>query len=326
MTDDAIQIHPATDEDRETVTRVFDTANPAWATSAAQYRRSPRPEPTNGICVVAERAGQVVGAARANEALEGLLPRPGTFSARVAVDPCAVAQGVGSRLWAALREWLGAQPHGKEVLSWTDRDDERTVAIAAHWHFNRRPGSIEDPADLSGNEPWAWNYELKLDPDRTEPPTSGPPGVTISPLASVLDDPPLVASLHAAHEECRADVPAWEPYEPRPLEKFILTQQQRLSDGGFGIVAHRNGHVLAGTFGERSAFVPMVHNDFTMVRRSARGQRLALTVKRRLIEDAIAGGIERITTEVRTDNKPMLAVNATLGFRRIAMRQLSREL
>ena len=34
--------------------------------------------------------------------------------------------------------------------------------------------------------------------------------------------------------------------------------------------------------------------------------------------------VERITTEVRTDNGPMLAINATLGFRRIAMRQLTR--
>jgi RimJ/RimL family protein N-acetyltransferase len=84
--------------------------------------------------------------------------------------------------------------------------------------------------------------------------------------------------------------------------------------------------VLAGTFAERAAFVPLVHNDFTMVRRSARGQRLALTVKRCLIEEAARANIQQITTEVRTDNKPMLAVNATLGFRRIAMRQLSQEL
>jgi GNAT superfamily N-acetyltransferase len=326
VTPDAIRIRPATDDDREALTRVFDTANPAWATSAAQYRRGPRPEPTNGISVVAERAGQIVGAARSNEALEGLLPRPGMFSARVAVDPCAVGQRVGSRLWATLREWLGAQSHRKEVFSWADRDDQRTVAIAAHWHFSRRPGSIEDPADLNGDEPWAWNHELKLDPDRIEPPTGAPPGITISPLADVLGDRPLVESLHEAHEECRADVPAWEPYEPIPLQEFIVTQQQRLADGGFGIVAHRNGEVLAGTFAERSAFVPTVHNDFTMVRRSTRGQGLALTVKRRLIEEATAEGIQRITTEVRTDNKPMLAVNAALGFRRIAVRHLSREL
>ena len=256
MTADAIRVRPATDNDPENVTRVFDVANPAWATRSAQYGQAPRPAPTNGICVVAERAGLVVGAARGNEALEGLLPRPGTFSARVAVDPCAMAQGVGSRLWATPREWLGAQSHGKEVLSWMDRDDERTVAIAAHWHFNRRPGSIEDPADLSGDEPWAWNYELKLGPGRTEPPTSGPAGLTISPLTTVLDGPPLVASLHEPHEECRADVPAWETYEPRPLQEFILTQQQRLSDGGFGIVAHCNGEVLAGTFAEREHFRP----------------------------------------------------------------------
>ena len=75
---------------------------------------------------------------------------------------------------------------------------------------------------------------------------------------------------------------------------------------------------------EGAAFVPMIHNDFTMVRRTDRGQRLALGVKSRLIRDAASRGLERITTEVRTDNGPMLAINATLGFRRIAMRQLTR--
>jgi RimJ/RimL family protein N-acetyltransferase len=59
-----------------------------------------------------------------------------------------------------------------------------------------------------------------------------------------------------------------------------------------------------------------------MVRRSASGQGLALAIKSRLIHEAAAAGIEHITTEVRTDNHAMLAVNATLGFRRIAMRQL----
>jgi L-amino acid N-acyltransferase YncA len=130
------------------------------------------------------------------------------------------------------------------------------------------------------------------------------------------------ASLHEAHEECRADVPAWEPYEPKPRSSFDTAQRERLQDGGAGLVAHRSGDVLAATFAQRAAFVPMFHNDFTMVRRSARGQRLAQTIKRRLIDEAAAAGIERITTEVRTDNHPMLAINATLGFRRIALRHL----
>lgn len=325
MTDAPLRIRPATDNDRRTVTRIFDTANPAWATSAAQYRRA-RPEPANGIWVVAELAGRVVGAARGNEALEGLLPRPGAFSVRVAVDPCVAGQGVGGRLWSTLREWLGAQPHSQGVLSWADRDDERAVAVAAHWQFDRRPGSIEDPTDLNGDEAWAWNYELDLGGHGADLPTGCPAAVAISPLVDLLDDRRLMASLHEAHEECRADVPAWEPYEPRPLQKFFAIQRQRLADGGFGVIAHRNGEVLAATFAERAAFVPMAHNDFTMVRRAVRGQKLALAVKRRLIQEAVVANIQRITTEVRTDNKPMLAVNATLGFRRIAMRHLSREL
>jgi GNAT superfamily N-acetyltransferase len=244
----------------------------------------------------------------------------------VAVDPCAAAQGVGSRLWAALREWLASQHQRKEVLSWADRDDQRTVAVAAHWEFERRAGSIEDPADLKADEAWAWTYELQLGGLEKEAPIASPPRVSISPLPDVLADRRLLASLHEAHEECRGDVPAWETYEPKPLQYFIDTQQQRLADGGFAVIAHRDNEVLAATFAERAAFVPMVHNDFTMVRRSARGNGLAMAIKRRLISEAAATGIERITTEVRTDNKPMLAVNATLGFRRIAMRHLCCEL
>ena len=323
MTDPDFTIRLATSADREAITRLFDTANPAWATSAAQYRAGPRPEPTNGLAVVAEDDSRIVGAGRANEALEGLLPQPGTFSARVAVDPNLLGRGVGSRVWNALKEWLDPQPV-KEVLSWADRDDDRTVAIATHWRFTRRPGSIEDPSDLDDGEPWAWNYELDLKEHPGAEPIRVPADVTISPLHEILQDPTLAASLHEAHEESRADVPAWETYEPRPLAAFVASQNERLDDGGLGIVAHRNDEVLAATFAERAAFVPMVHNDFTMVRRSARGQCLGLSVKNLLITQAAAVGFERITTEVRTDNHPMQAINAALGFRRIAMRQLSR--
>jgi predicted GNAT superfamily acetyltransferase len=88
-------------------------------------------------------------------------------------------------------------------------------------------------------------------------------------------------------------------------------------------VLHRKAEVLAGTFVQRAAFVPVVHNDFTMVRRSARGQRLALGLKRRLLDQLEKDGLERVTTEVRTDNPAMLAVNTSLGFRRIGMRHIT---
>jgi RimJ/RimL family protein N-acetyltransferase len=199
------------------------------------------------------------------------------------------------------------------------------VAIASHWGFHRQPGSVENPDDLEAAEPWAWDYELRLAPTHDLDPTNGtplPPAVTVSPLAAVLNDRQLSASLHEAHEECRTDVPAWEPHEPKPHSDFVRAQQERLEDGGGGLIAHRRGQVLAATFADRAAFVPILHNDFTMVHRSARGQHLALAIKSRLVHEAARTGIERITTEVRTDNHPMLAINATLGFRRIAMRHL----
>ena len=326
MNDTKTLIRQACQDDREAVTWTFDAANPAWATSAAQYRLGPRRPPANGMEIVAESDGRIVGAARVNEALEGLLPRPGTYSARVAVDPRVQDQGIGGRLWNAIREWLEPQAP-QEVLSWADHDDHRSMAVAAGWSFARRAGSIEDPEDLEDGEPWAWNYELALTSGTghlSGATPSSPVGITLLPLEDVLDDPHLSASLHQTHEDCRSDVPAWESYQPVPYADFARTQRRRLADGGIGLVAHRNGEILAATFGERAAFVPMLHNDFTMVRRSARGQRLGLVVKNRLITEAAAAGIERITTEVRTDNQPMQAINAALGFRRIAMRHLSR--
>ena len=321
-----IQIRPAIDADREAVTRIFDAADPAWATSTAEYRRGPKPPPTNGIMLLAELGAQPVGAARASEALDGLIPRPGTFGARIAVLPDAEGRGIGRQLWNAIRQWLDPQTP-TEISSWADHDDHRSVAIAATWGFERRPGSIEEPADLTDDQPWAWDYELRLDPERiggSSDRAAVSQAVSLSPLEEVLDDPALCASLHEGHEECRWDVPSWETYEEVGVSDFIKTQAERLADGGAGIVAHRNREVLAATFADRAAFVPMIHNDFTMVRRHARGQQLALAVKTRLLRDVARLGIERVTTEVRTDNHPMLAVNRTLGFRRIAMRQLTR--
>src|SRR5207302_9925940 len=100
-------------------------------------------------------------------------------------------------------------------------------------------------------------------------------------------------------------------------------ERERIRDGGSGLVLHRKAEVLAGTFVQRAAFVPVVHNDFTMVRRSARGQRLALGLKLHLLDQLEKDGLERVTTEVRTDNPAMLAVNRTLGFRRIGMRHIA---
>ena len=322
-----ITLRQGADADLETVTRIFDVANPSWATSAAHWRRqsATRIAPANGIVILAEDHGRMVGAARANEALEGLLPQPGTFSARVAVDPGAAGYGVGSLLWRAVSDWISGQSP-TQINSWCDRDDERTAAIAAHWGFERRNGSLETPEDLDTDQPWAWNYELRLDSScrAGDENMSAPlPRATVTPLPEIMEDAALAASLYESYEECRADVPAWEPYQPGRRSDFIKAQHERLQHGGLGLVAHHNGEVLAATFAERAAFVPMIHNDFTMVRRSARGQRMALGLKSRLIREAASCGLQRITTEVRSDNGPMLAINATLGFRQIAMRQLT---
>jgi GNAT superfamily N-acetyltransferase len=319
-------IRDATRHDVDAEARVFNLANRPWATSIEQHRhqRSNDGIPPNGVRVVAEEGGTIVGVARSNEALEGLLPQPGMFSARVAVVPHAAGRGVGRHLWANLAHWINArQP--RQVISWADRDDSRSLEVAEHWGFTRRPGTIETPQELGNAEAWPWRYELRLDTlelDSIHHHTALPADVEVHGLAEVVEDEELLASLHEAHEECRTDVPSWEAYHPMTKPDFEKAQRQRVADGGIGLVAHRRDQVLAATFAERLAFVPDLHSDFTMVRRSARGRRLAMTLKSHLITRAAALGVERITTEVRSDNTPMLVINRALGFHRLAMRHL----
>jgi mycothiol synthase len=271
---------------------------------------------------VSKPASSTSPAARARAWRSGVLTV--TFSARVAVHPDAAGRGVGRCLWAKLTEWILPQ-HPRQIPSWADKSDCHSLAVADHWGFTRRPGTIEATEDLQNAEPWPWRYELRLDSlhlDSVLDHAVLPADVECHTLAEVVDDADLVASLHEAHEECRTDVPSWEPYQTMTKQDFEKSQRQRLVDGGFGLVAHRRRQVLAATFAEGMAFVPDLHNDFTMVHRSVRGQHLAVTLKARLITSALTLGFERITTEVRSDNAPMLAVNETLGFRRIAMRHL----
>lgn len=328
MSHRTLLIRAATEADVDAFARVFDLATPSWATSVALHRRrrAAPSTPANGIRLVATEAGEVVGAARANEALEALLPQPGLFNAKVAVAPGATGRGIGSALFAEVAAWIAAQGT-RQVASWADLDDRRSLAIASHWGFGRRPDSVESPADLSDGEAWAWDYCLPLDA-LGAPALAAlavlPGGVAVCDLAECLADGRLLASLHEAHEECRADVPSWEAHQPTALADFAEAQRQRLADGGAGLVAHEEGVVLAATFADRAAFVPVLDTDFTMVRPRARGRRLGLSLKARLAAWALAEGFEAITTEVRSDNPPMLAINAALGFRRIAMRHLVR--
>ena len=156
---------------------------------------------------------------------------------------------------------LDRRPVTGQINSWCDRADQRTVKIAAHWGFERRNESIETPEDLDPDQPWAWNYELRLDSGchaDTEDVPALPPNVAVSRLGEVLDDADLAASLHEGYEECRSDVPAWEPYKPGRRSDFVKAQHERLQQGGVGLVAHRNGDVVAATFAEGAAFVRMI--------------------------------------------------------------------
>ena len=70
---------------------------------------------------------------------------------------------MGTRRGRSRASGRSRRGHGpKEVISWADLDDNRSLAVACHWGFQRRPGSVEGPDDLEDGEAWAWNYSLYL--------------------------------------------------------------------------------------------------------------------------------------------------------------------
>ena len=91
-------------------------------------------------------------------------------------------------------------------------------------------------------------------------------------------------------------------------------------DGGVTLVAVRSGDdtskaVLGASAAEPVAFVPAAFVDWTVVRRTDRRRGIGRMLKAALALWAAERGIDRLDTEVTSDNTAMIAVNASVGYR-----------
>ncbi|HEV3364698.1 MAG TPA: GNAT family N-acetyltransferase, partial [Acidimicrobiia bacterium] len=72
---------------------------------------------------------------------------------------------------------------------------------------------------------------------------------------------------------------------------------------------------LGASAAEPVAFVPAAFVDWTVVRRSERRRGIGRMLKAAMALWAAERGIERLDTEVTSDNLAMIAVNAGIGYR-----------
>jgi GNAT superfamily N-acetyltransferase len=308
-------IRAAVDSDLDAIVRVHNRARPLLADTVAALRARRAAgvglsDDVAWIRLVAEIDGAVVATGRAIEASAGPVAEPGVVYAGIEVDPDVAGQGVGRALFEQVRVWaqaLGA--HRLRCL--VDLDDERSVAITRRWGFS--------PSD--SEEPPSWNYALDVSRvDRARLKAMLLPDVDVVPLATRFDDDAFCRAVHEVHDEGRADIPSTEPFPATVYEDWRAGELRRSGDGGVTLVAVRRSDdtdkaVLGASAAEPVAFVPAAFVDWTVVRRSERRRGIGRMLKAALALWAAERGIDRLDTEVTSDNTAMIAVNAGVGYR-----------
>jgi GNAT superfamily N-acetyltransferase len=318
-------IRAAVDSDLDAIVRVHNRARPLLADTVAALRARRTAgvglsDDVPWIRLVAEVDGAVVATGRAIEASAGPVAEPGVVYVGIEVDPDVAGRGIGHVLFEQVRVW--AQALGAERLRClVDLDDERSVAITRGWGFT--PSEAEEPP--------RWNYALDVSRlDRGRLKAMFLPGVDVVPLATRFDDDAFCRAVHEVHDEGRADIPSTEPFPATAYEDWRAGELRRAGDGGVTLVACRTGDavlpggtpeppgdkaVLGASAAEPVAFVPAAFVDWTVVRRSERRRGVARMLKAALALWAAERGIDRLDTEVTSDNTAMIAVNAGVGYR-----------
>jgi mycothiol synthase len=309
-------IRAAVDSDLDAIVRLHNRARPPIADTVAALRARrvagvALRDDVPWIRLVAELNGEVVGTGRAIEASGGPVPEPGVVYAGIEVDPDVTGQGIGRALFEQVRVW--AQAFGADRLRClVDLDDERSTTITRRWGFS--PSDSEDPP--------RWNYVLDVSHvERNRLTEMLLPGVEVVPLATRFDDEAFCRAVHEVHDEGRADIPSTEPFPATVYEDWRAGELRRSGDGGVTLVAVRAGDgdpakaVLGASAAEPVAFVPAAFVDWTVVRRSERRRGIGRMLKAALALWAAERGIDRLDTEVTSDNEAMISVNASVGYR-----------
>jgi GNAT superfamily N-acetyltransferase len=308
-------IRAAVDSDLDAIVRVHNRARPLLADTVAALRQRRAAgvalsDAVPWIKLVAEVDGEIVATGRAIEASGGPVPEPGVVYVGIEVDPDVAGRSVGHQLFEQVKVW--AEAIGAERLRClVDLDDERSAAVVRGWGF--LPAEAEEPP--------RWNYVLEVPRlERARLIDMLLPDVEVVPLATRFDDDTFCRAVHEVHDEGRADIPSTEPFPATVYEDWRAGELRRAGDGGVTLVACRTGDetdkaVLGASAAEPVAFVPAAFVDWTVVRRSERRRGIGRMLKAAVALWAAERGIDRLDTEVTSDNVAMIAVNASVGYR-----------
>jgi GNAT superfamily N-acetyltransferase len=218
----------------------------------------------------------------------------------VGVRPDARRRGHGSALAELVEHRLRDTGH-REGIVWTDDDDGAGFAERHGFHeVRRKPVSVLhlDKADL--------------------PPLAVPEGVVLAPLVDLAD---RLRELHALAMSAHADDPA-DPLDAEQTFEDWLRDDLGVPDLDFrgSVVAIVDGRLAALAFVAWDG-AGRAENAFTGTGPAHRGHGLATLVKLSTLHWARGRGIREIWTGNDSENAPMLAINAKLGYEPAGIRR-----
>ncbi|GHJ38622.1 GNAT family N-acetyltransferase [Streptomyces sp. TS71-3] len=242
--------------------------------------------------LIAEEEGEAVGVATVNVAHDS--PEPGIGNANIYVHPERRGRGAGSALLRVAEDHLAA--HGvRKVFSWV-LDEPANHAFAERRGFQRRRPSRFLRLDLTGTLP---------------PRAAVPDGVELRSGADFAADPRPVFALDA---ETIRDEPSDVDMEFTQYEQWLAdTWRHPLTSPELTTVALVDGEPAAFTLGRTDG--TRYGTMMTGTARRFRGRGLARLCKTDALHRARAAGCTDAYTGNDADNGPMLAVNASCGYR-----------
>lgn len=230
--------------------------------------------------------------------------KPGDYPVLVLVDPEYRRQGLGAQLLPLIEQH--AREQGAETLSSTVKDDEpASIAWAEKYGYAQYRHTFQSTLDLAGFDPAPFAGVI---------PAVEASGIRFTTLAERSDEP-FVRAVADLMTKTHLDIPGNESSEQsyEAWESWYLKHKDARLDG---IIVALDGDRVAGVTALRKEGAEgNWYTNYTGVHRDYRGRQIALALKLRSIELAMAEGAVTMRTNNDSKNAPMLAVNRRLGYK-----------
>ncbi len=196
--------------------------------------------------------------------------------------------------------------HQPKTLLTVARDDWRELEFYLSQGFSEHERWWESVLELSTFKPAP--FQPYLERVRSH-------GIEIRPLSELPDDETFQRSVYELTITVKWDIPRSGAYQPLSFEVWQKQRWQNpllLREGTF--LAIKDNQLLGITQLSRTNDPDMLETGLTGVRSAWRRRGIAQTLKLHAARFAIENGFRAIRTGNLSNNRPMLAINETMGF------------